>query len=311
MTKITGRNNTEEETFGLCEGIIDNMFAGVCFVGLKDLSIKHVSSRFAEMFGFTVEELIGKDALAVGVPIDKNLHKIAKNVVGSIQKTGSWRGELQNTKKDGSLLYCDAKFWFLKHKKYGDILFCLYLDITKQKQFEEKLLERTKELEKERNIFSDIIEYNPYSIIISDKDGNVLRVNKAFINYFKTMPPPEYTIFNDPNIKKHKVEYLYARLRKGETIVLPAIWFNPRQDINSKLPSVDMYMATTIFPLKDKEGNVVHYITIHKDLTQQKKAEDILKEKIDELEKINKFMVDRELKMIELKEKIKKLENKK
>lgn len=51
-------------------------------------------------------------------------------------------------------------------------------------------------------------------------------------------------------------------------------------------------------------------IAIVRNITERKQAEDRLKEKIVELEKINKIMVSRELKMVELKEKIKKYETK-
>ena len=44
------------------------------------------------------------------------------------------------------------------------------------------------------------------------------------------------------------------------------------------------------------------------DVTEQKKAEKNLKEKIEELERYKKVTVDRELKMIELKKKIEELE---
>ncbi len=70
-----------------------------------------------------------------------------------------------------------------------------------------------------------------------------------------------------------------------------------------------------------KEGEMVSYrenyiyklagsevVVIYDDLTEKKKAEEELKEKVEELEKINRFTIGRELKMIELKEQLKKLE---
>jgi len=46
------------------------------------------------------------------------------------------------------------------------------------------------------------------------------------------------------------------------------------------------------------------------DITERKKSDEFIKEKIEELEEINKLMVDRELKMIELKEEIESLKKK-
>ena len=47
-----------------------------------------------------------------------------------------------------------------------------------------------------------------------------------------------------------------------------------------------------------------------RDISQNKKSEENLKEKMEELEKLNKLMVGRELKMIELKNELNKLKNK-
>lgn len=84
----------------------------------------------------------------------------------------------------------------------------------------------------------------------------------------------------------------------------------------------------TIAPVKDKEGKIIGIFGVSRDITElkQKEAEleairndlkeeverqtEDLSEKIENLEKMNKIMIDRELKMVELKEKIKELENK-
>jgi len=72
------------------------------------------------------------------------------------------------------------------------------------------------------------------------------------------------------------------------------------------LYSVD---ASTI-PLKDKEGNIIAFAEVSKDITDRKLAEEALKEQTTELEQTNKLMIGRELKMIELKKEIKELKEK-
>lgn len=62
--------------------------------------------------------------------------------------------------------------------------------------------------------------------------------------------------------------------------------------------------------LKDKEGKTIGTLSSGEDITEKKIAETVLKAKNEELEKFNKLAVGRELRMIELKEKIKKLEEK-
>ncbi len=62
---------------------------------------------------------------------------------------------------------------------------------------------------------------------------------------------------------------------------------------------------------EDEKGRIVGYLLSFVNVTVIRKAERELREKVEELEKINKLMVGRELKMVELKKTIKELEQKK
>ena len=59
-----------------------------------------------------------------------------------------------------------------------------------------------------------------------------------------------------------------------------------------------------------KRGRPIGIIGIARDITERKKADEELKNKNRELEKFRKIAIGRELKMIELKKKLKELENK-
>lgn len=63
------------------------------------------------------------------------------------------------------------------------------------------------------------------------------------------------------------------------------------------------------FPLKNKTGEVIGILITYDDRTNEKNYEETIKAKLEEIEKINKLMVGRELKMIELKDEIEKLKN--
>lgn len=60
----------------------------------------------------------------------------------------------------------------------------------------------------------------------------------------------------------------------------------------------------------DKDGKAIRIVGIHTDITEKKKVLELLKSKIDELERFNKAMVGRETKMVELKEEINELREK-
>lgn len=80
----------------------------------------------------------------------------------------------------------------------------------------------------------------------------------------------------------------------------------PEESINTKNKGARI-LHTQKIPILDERGNPIYLLGISEDITDKAKAEILLKEKIQELEKVNKIMIDRELKMVELK---KQLENK-
>lgn len=69
-------------------------------------------------------------------------------------------------------------------------------------------------------------------------------------------------------------------------------------------------LEVTETPVKDEKGVVIAVEGVAQDVTENKKAEEVLKIKLEEFEKLNKFLVGRELKMVELKSKLKELEEK-
>jgi len=86
------------------------------------------------------------------------------------------------------------------------------------------------------------------------------------------------------------------KIKDGQTIRIPAIpynahWFDP------KFPDKLVYGRATFFPVMDDEGKLKNIVIMHEDITEEKKA-------LGTLEKMNKSMVGRELRMVELKKEI-------
>lgn len=81
--------------------------------------------------------------------------------------------------------------------------------------------------------------------------------------------------------------------------------------------STGIWCESAMTPVKDSNGRVKYVLFLSRDITnekligqERKKSEEELKQKNEELEAFNKIAVGRELKMVELKEKIKELEEK-
>lgn len=65
-----------------------------------------------------------------------------------------------------------------------------------------------------------------------------------------------------------------------------------------------IWLNTNKVPLKNDAGKIYGILGTYADITERKKVEEELKQKNEELERMNKIMIGRELKIIELKKEI-------
>jgi PAS domain S-box-containing protein len=84
----------------------------------------------------------------------------------------------------------------------------------------------------------------------------------------------------------------------------PKINFEEKRTLPSK---EDHWISISKVPLTDHDGKIIGILGVYDDITEIKSAQQELGEKVETLERMNRLMVDRELKMIELKEQIAKL----
>jgi len=176
------------------------------------------------------------------------------------------------------------------------------IDITERKKAEEEIKsaqERWNSLTKNTN---DII-------IIVD--------SKCIIRYInKTIPPytPEGTV--GKTIYEYTPREQHDKMRESFRKVFKT-GNQDNYETCSKIPNIGiMWFSTKLVPIKHDE-NITGVIMINTDITKSKaageeikKAKDELQSKLEDLEKFNKLSVGRELKMVELKKKIKELEGK-
>ncbi|MFZ1730391.1 MAG: ATP-binding protein [Bacteroidota bacterium] len=135
---------------------------------------------------------------------------------------------------------------------------------------------------------NDIIENNPLSIQIVDKEGHTLHGNPSFIRLFGSMPPSEFSIFDDLRSKSPEMNDLISRLKRGEIIYLPDIYFNPH-DAVAEAPDIPLWIRAMIFPTNNSIGTPERFVLMHENITEQKIAEQELvraKEKAEESDRL-------------------------
>lgn len=142
-------------------------------------------------------------------------------------------------------------------------------------------------------------------VSMTDEKGNIIYANPKFTEVSK-YSLAELLGQNHRILKSHQQpDQLFIDLWK--TISSGQVW---RGEIKNRAKDGTYYWVdTSIAPILGSNGKPERYISVRFLITDKKIAEAESKKRYDELEKTNKFMIDREIKMAELKKELKKLSN--
>ncbi len=115
--------------------LVENSLTGIFLV--QNAMIAFANNQFAEIFGYSKEELIGEESTKIVVPEDRALLaelKVERMNGKSIQKEYDIRG----LKKDGTIIWTRGRFTVTKYKASPAILGNV-VDVTRQKQTQKNL----------------------------------------------------------------------------------------------------------------------------------------------------------------------------
>jgi len=186
----------------------------------------------------------------------------------------------------------------LKGKKF---LQGIFRDITEQKRIQD-------EIKKSRDFLKTIIETSSSIVVGLDPHGKIKLVNHALEemtgyrkkeilgkNWFDTFLPED---------TKKEIKRVFADLVEGK-------WKMAKHQENPILTKSGeeriIFWSNNI--IKDEKGRTEMVVSIGSDVTERKRMEEELKNRIEEAERFTKLSVGRELRMIELKKRIKELED--
>ncbi|MDD3558382.1 MAG: PAS domain-containing protein [Melioribacteraceae bacterium] len=280
-----------EETF--MKAFISAPYA-IVLTTVEDSSIIDVNDGFVELSGFTREEVIGKITVELNMWVnEQDRLEVINDLMNGIKVRGrEYRFRIKNGKEYFG--FYSAELINLKNKP---VIISSISDITERKIFEEKLI-------KSEEKFKTLAENALVAIsIIDPKDvTKYLYVNKYWeevTGYSKadidTISPLDVV---HPDMKDIVIEQAGKRIKNeiSETRYELKIFTKDK-----KVKWLDF--SSALIEYENKKA----LLTAGVDITDKRDTEKQLIEKVKELEKLNSFLVGRELKMVELKKEINEL----
>ena len=167
-------------------------------------------------------------------------------------------------------------------------------DITEQRKSEEEL-QKLASVVKHSSELVNLATLDGKMIFLNETGGKILGINpdEAHKHVILDVIPEELQ-------SKVKTEVLPSILKKGR-------WEGELQYKNIKTGKITDVLAQT-FMIKDSLSNKpLYFANVSLDITDRKKTEGKLKQKLDELEVFHDVAVDREIKMINLEKEVNKL----
>ena len=164
----------------------------------------------------------------------------------------------------------------MKNKNYEELL----KEVQKLKQENSSLRELYQkdiaEFKAEKTL-QDIIDYNPMAIQILNVEGFTIKVNNAFMLLYGSLPPSDYSMFNDVQLIEKGFGEFIVKIKNGEVVRFPDMPFNPHDSV-PEMPDVPIWVRTVVFPLADVTGKPEKFVFMHENITKHKTAEEKLQE---------------------------------
>ncbi|PQP34864.1 hypothetical protein C6A37_05540 [Desulfobacteraceae bacterium SEEP-SAG9] len=232
-------------------------------IAMADLEgkIQFVNAAWAQMHGYTLEELIGRHLSTF-----HTVEQMQEEVIPFNQRmmeVGANQSEIGHVRSDGTTFPTWMSATLLKDDEENIAgLLGIARDITDQKNVEKKMIENVVFFE---SVFNSIQD----GISVLDRDCNIVRVNKRMEEMYSRQMPligkKCYSVFQQrqspcpwcPSIPTMETGEAHAEIVPYETEDCQTGW-------------IDL----TTFPLKDASGSVVGIIEYVKDITAHKNAEE-------------------------------------
>ena len=237
--------------------IFDNAHVGIALI--RNRTIFNCNRRGAEIFGFDdPEELFGESTEGF-FPSREDWLAEGEILYRELLEQGYCDREIRYRRRDGGMIWCDTSGRPLDARAPQEGSIWVYSDITERKRHEA-------ELHLADTVFANTLE----ALMITDRDGVIVRVNHAFTNI--TGFAPEEVVGHTPRILKsgRHSDSFYAEM--WQSVLANDAWAG---EVWDRRKNGDVYPKwLTITATRDSQGKVKNFVGCFSDISQRKANED-------------------------------------
>jgi len=254
---------------------------GRVYIALASGYYTAVNLQLFQSFSLTIVIMIGSLLVMTGVLLRQFLKKPMSRFVKMVHAYAA--GESDAFKQ--GLPYSEFRPLVDVLDEMGEKIASQMEAIRKMNEdLERRVEERTAELRK----LSEAVEQSPVAVMITDKSGTIEYVNPRFSEV--TGYSAKETIGQNPRILKsgNHPNLFYKDL--WDTILSGRTWQG--EFLNRKKNNEEFWESASISAIKNDDGEITHFVAAKQDITEQKRAEEIVKNSEQRLGQIIDFLPD-------------------
>ncbi len=232
---------------------------GIVYRGYQDWSVEFIDNKIEQITGYTAEEFNTRKIIWSDIIFPDDIQYVSTDFLNALKtKDQSYVREYRIKAKDNSIYWIQDRGQVVSSGKEVEYISGVFYDITRQKQTEEDSL-----------LLATAVEHAAESVIISDKSGTIQYVNPAFeqLSGFsrQEIVGQNFRIFRSD---KHD-EAFYKEM--WEVISRGNIWSG--YITNRLKDNTHREFETKISPVLNRSGEIVSFVSVNRDVTQEKVLE--------------------------------------